>query len=142
MNKKILIGIIVIVLIVIFFMLKPGITGKTINENIIKIPLSEISNQAKFYESEGISYFVVKASDGSIKTAFDACDVCYDSKKGYKQEGEFMICNNCGNRYLIIELGTKNKRGGGCWPGYLPSKVEGENLIIKKSDIIKGEYKF
>jgi len=116
-----------------------GFSGKAIqnSEGEITIPLSEISEQAKFYEYDGIKYFVIKASDGSIKTAFDACDVCYSTRKGYRQEGDYMICNNCGNRYPIDGLGTENKRGGGCWPGYLPSKVEGNNLVIKSSELDK-----
>jgi len=69
-----------------------------------------------------VKYFVVEAEDGSVKTAFDACDVCYRSRKGYRQEGDDMICNNCGNHYPISGLGTKNLRGGGCWPGYLPNE--------------------
>lgn len=143
MKNKILIGIgILILVIVVFFIVKPGPSGDVIQEEVIKIPLSEISQNAKFYKYEGIGYFAVKAKDGTIKTAFDACDVCYSAKKGYRQEGDYMICNNCGNKYAISSLGTENLRGGGCWPGYLPSEVEGENLIIKKSDLEKGRYRF
>ena len=159
MNKKVLgIGIGVLVLIVMSFFMFSGNSGSTGNvlvdeSNVVKIPLSEISETAKFYEYDGIKYFVIKASDtqgghenlqagGSVKTAFDACDVCYRSRKGYRQEGQDMVCNNCGNHYPISGLGTKNLRGGGCWPGYLPSSVEGENLIIKKSDLESGRYRF
>ena len=101
-----------------FGLLSP--TGNAIagNGGSISIPLSEISETAKFYEYNGVKYFVVKASDGTIKTGFDACDVCYGSNKGYRQEGEYMVCNNCGNKYPIIGLATENKNPGGCWPGY------------------------
>jgi len=112
----------------------------------ISIPVSEISEKAKWfeYESDGaiIRFFAVKASDGSIKTAFDACDVCFSSKKGYSQDGSVMVCNNCGNKYPIDGLGTENKQGGGCWPGYLSSTIVGDSLEIKKSDLDKGRYRF
>ncbi|MFA5764153.1 MAG: DUF2318 domain-containing protein [archaeon] len=112
----------------------------------MKINLSELSEEAQFfeYEFEGkkIKFFAVRASDGSIKTAFDACDVCFNEHKGYRQEGVFMVCNNCGNKYPIVSLGTENKRGGGCWPGYLPSKVIGDELVIQKSDIESGKGRF
>lgn len=115
-------------------------------DTTISIPLSEISAQAKWYEynSNGVTirFFAVKASDGSIKTAFDACDVCYGKHKGYRQEGNQMVCNNCGNRYAIDSLGTENKRPGGCWPGYLPSSVAGGKVIIQKSDLDAGRYRF
>jgi uncharacterized membrane protein len=137
---------VIVGLIFIIFLFKGGfgLSGKSVQDSgkDVLIPLSDISEKAKFYEYEGIRYFVIKASDGSIKTAFDACDVCYSSRKGYRQEGNYMICNNCGNKYPIDGLGTENKRGGGCWPGYLPSSIEGDNLLIKASDIEKGEYRF
>jgi len=114
--------------------------------DVISIPVSDITETAKWfeYESSGatIKFFAVNAGDGSIKTAFDACDVCFSSKKGYRQEKNTMICNNCGNKYPIDSLGTENKKGGGCWPGYLPSKVIGDNLVIEKSELDKGGYRF
>jgi len=124
-----------------------NITGGAINNEIVennelvKIPIEGITKKASFYEYEGIKYFAVKSGD-SVKIALDACDVCHNSKKGYRQEGGDMICNNCGNHYPISGLGTKNLRGGGCWPGYLPSKVEGDYLVIKKSDLEKNRYMF
>ncbi len=151
MTKIILIlSVVVLLLAGVFFLFsgKSDITGNTIknSDETIKISLPEISENAEWYEYDSsrikIKYFVVKAKDGTIKTAFDACDVCYGSRKGYRQEGDFMICNNCGNRYPISGLGTENLRGGGCWPGYLPSKIEGDNLIIKISDLKKGAYRF
>jgi len=142
MNKWILVGV-AVVAIVIF--LNGGFNlfeTTTESDETISIPLFEISENAEFYTYETIKYFAVKASDGTIKTGFDACDVCYASKKGYKQEGDDMVCNNCGNRYPILGLGTENKNPGGCWPGYLPSKIEGNNLVIKVSDLEAGKSRF
>lgn len=108
-------------------------------DGFVSIPLSEITNEAKWheYDSEGtiIKFFVLKTNNGTIKTAFDACDVCYAEKKGYRQEGDYMVCNNCGNRYPIDGLGGENRTPGGCWPGYLPNTLEGDNVVIKKSDL-------
>lgn len=146
MNKKITIGIAIVLVAIAFFMFQGNSstsTGKIIDElDSIKIPVSGISSSAKFYDYQGTEYFVVKDKFGNVKTAFNACDVCYKSKKGYSQKGEDMVCNNCGNHYVISGLGTKNLRGGGCWPGYLPSKIEGNHLVIKKSDFNAGAYRF
>jgi uncharacterized membrane protein len=119
-------------------------TGGSFGE--VKIPLNEISETAKFYtfESNGvqIKYFVVKGSDGSIKTAFDACDVCYAKKKGYTQEGNLMKCNNCGKTFAIDSLGKENITGKGCWPGYLPNTTSGDSIVLKVSDIESGKFRF
>ena len=144
-NRKILIGIgsIVILAIVLSIIFMGGSsTAKVIeNSNTITIPLSEVSTEAQFYEYDGIKYFAVKASDGSIRTAFDACDVC-GGTKGYRQEGKDMVCNNCGRHFSIDSLGEKNVFGGGCWPSHLPHTIEGNSIIIKKHDINEGGYLF
>jgi len=139
---------VIIVVAIVFWFGRGFITGDVVggaggdSGKEVIIPLSEISENAKWYEYDGIRYFAVKANDGSIKTAFDACDVCYSSRKGYSQQGNVMVCNNCGNKYPISGLGTENLRGGGCWPGYLPNTIKEENLIIKVSDLKKGDYRF
>jgi len=46
-----------------------------------------------------IRYFVIKSVDGVVRAAFDACDVCWRAGKGYAQEGDFMVCRNCGQRF-------------------------------------------
>lgn len=120
-------------------------SGQTTSESFVSIPLSEVKSQAKWYEydlgEEKIRFFVVKDSDGNIKTAFDACDVCYRYGKGYRQEGDYMVCNNCGRRYPIAGLGTENKNPGGCWPGYLPNTIKGDNILIKKSDLENNRWR-
>lgn len=149
-NKFLILAIVIILLIAAaFFTNGFGLLATTdaiMASGEMEIPLSELSENAKWYEynSNGVSirFFAVEAKDGSIKTGFDACDVCYNRKKGYSQNGDYMACNNCGNRYPIIGLGTENKNPGGCWPGYLPNTIDEENLIIKKADLEKGRVIF
>ena len=116
------------------------------NETEIRIPISEISSTAKFYsyDSNGISirFFAVKDKSGAVHIAFDACDVCYNAKKGYKQNGEVLQCINCGLEFSISSLGTENKAGGGCWPSYLPMKIENDTVIIEISDLKARSYMF
>lgn len=75
-------------------------------EGTIKIKKEEISSTAKFYpyESEGIKmeFLAVKASDGTIRTALNTCQVCYPTGRGYYiQEGDELVCQNCGNRFRL-----------------------------------------
>ena len=115
-------------------------------QTTINIPVTELSTNAKFFEEDidgvKLQFFAVKDEEGNIKTAMNACDVCYNSKKGYTQDGEYMICNNCGNRYHISGLGTENKRGGGCWPSYLDSEVIDDELVIQTQNLAKAKYQF
>ncbi|MEK6938959.1 MAG: DUF2318 domain-containing protein [Nanoarchaeota archaeon] len=114
-------------------------------ENAIKIPLSEISTTAKFFnqtiDGVKIEFFVVKSSNGEIKVAFNACDVCYGNQKGYVQEGKEMVCNNCKQRFEIDNLDVKNKVAG-CWPSYLESKIEGDSILISQERLSERRYMF
>jgi hypothetical protein len=113
-------------------------------------PVSEISPTIRHYSytyilspttKKDLEYIVVQASNGDIKTVFNACDVCYPAHKGYSQSGTEVRCNNCGNRFPIDGLGIKNTSGT-CNPGYLPHTIEGDQVVIKVSDLIVGAYYF
>lgn len=128
------------------FLLLPTtiLAGMEVTDSQISIPLSEINDgQAHYYsvDAEGmdIKFFVLKSRDNVIRAAFDACDVCYRSRKGYSQNGDFMICNNCGMRFHSTRI---NVVQGGCNPSPLKRTTEGGNLIIKMDDIRSGKKYF
>lgn len=84
----------------------------------IVITKSDISDKAKFiaYRAGEVDMEVitVKASDGTIRTAFNTCQVCFDSGRGYyKQQGNELVCQNCGNRFKIDKV---EKQKNGCNP--------------------------
>lgn len=114
-------------------------------QNVL-IPLADISdNSFHFYSYNAtgvtIKYFVVKDENDNIHTAFDACDVCYAARKGYRQDGDYAKCNNCGKSFYVSDIGTKNT-GGGCWPGNLPHQVQGGNIVISSTDLAGGKHYF
>lgn len=145
MKRILLIGILILFILLIAGCGKDKEIGNIIaNGNVVKIPLSDVSDKIKFYSYNDngvdIKYFAVLGSDGKPRTAFDACDVC-GGYKGYEQQGNDIACRNCGRVFSIDGLGTKNK-GYGCWPSYLPHEIKDGNVIIKISDIIAGRKRF
>jgi len=112
----------------------------------IRIPLSEIESDAKFYSYEGaggvtIRYFAVIGPKGVVHVATDACDLCYGAKKGYKQIDDVMHCINCGREFPIRSIGTENTEGG-CWPSYIPIRADGDDIVIETSDLEAKGYMF
>jgi uncharacterized membrane protein len=99
--------------------------------------------QARHYSfkagNETIRYFVLKSADGVVRAAFDACDVCWPAGKGYFQEGDNMVCRNCGRRFASSRI---NEVKGGCNPAPLNRSVQGEQLVIKIDDILEGKSYF
>jgi uncharacterized membrane protein len=86
-----------------------------------------------------IRYFILQSADGTIRAAFDACDVCWPSGKGYYQDGDYMVCSNCGQRFASVLI---NEVKGGCNPEPLARKKSENNLIIRVEDILKGKKYF
>lgn len=87
------------------------------------------------FPEKPVFFFALKSSDGVIRAAFDACDVCFQAKKGYRQDGDLMVCNNCGQVFPSVRI---NVEKGGCNPAPLERSVVGSELVINVSDIYQG----
>ncbi len=90
-------------------------------------------------ENVNIKYFILKSSDGIIRAAFDACDVCWRAGKGYYQSGDVMVCRNCGRRFPSVRV---NEVKGGCNPAPLNRDIENNKVVIKTNDILDGKQYF
>lgn len=106
------------------------------------IPVQELTDgRAKFYRfnqgSKEIVFFAVRGTDGSIHTAFDACEVCcFRKRTGYIQKGDYMVCLGCRERYAINMIDQVN--GIGCRPHHLEHSEERGNIVVKVADLKRG----
>lgn len=111
----------------------------------ITLPLTTFDDgKAHYYtwnspSGKEVRFFVLKSADGVVRAAFDACDVCFASKKGYRQEGDYMVCNNCGQRFESVRV---NEVRGGCNPSPVDRTFENGNLVITASALRAGEKYF
>ncbi len=111
---------------------------------MVSIPLEKVSDgQAHFFVYQGgnqpISFFVLKSHDGVVRAAFDSCDVCYKDRKGYRQEADFMVCNNCDQKFRSDRI---NEVSGGCNPAPLERVVRDGQLLIAEADLQAGAWYF
>ena len=108
------------------------------------IPLSGITEKASFYpynlNGTKLEVIAVKASDGSIRTAFNTCQVCYSSGKGYYVlQGDYLVCQNCGNKFKADQVEVSK---GGCNPVAIfdaDKTFDGANITISKSFLEKSK---
>lgn len=111
----------------------------------IAYPVSTFNDgKARFYEYKApdgivIKYFILKSSDGVIRAAFDACDVCWEAGKGYQQKDDFMVCKNCGRRFHSTKI---NEVSGGCNPAPLARKIQDGKVVIDTQNILPGKKYF
>lgn len=105
------------------------------------ISTSEVAEDAEFYpievDSTEMEIIAVRDSDGNIRTAFNTCQVCYGSGRGYYiQDGEYLVCQNCGNRFTADEVEVS---AGGCnpYPIFEENKTVTEDSIEISYDFLK-----
>lgn len=122
------------------------ITATEANGDIV-VDLNELkSKKSTTFEVQGINFTLNNgtsfnslpllayiAPSGKVVVATSLCEPC--SGTTFHIEGDQLVCNACGTRWTLEDLQGVS---GGC-PQYPPDKVkytvEGDKLIIKKSDV-------
>ena len=111
----------------------------------MQIPLVELNNgQAKYYRyqlsnGQQVDFFAMKSSDGVYRAAFNSCDVCYQARRGYRQDGDVMVCNKCGQQFPSQYI---NVLKGGCNPVPLERTIARDFLVIRTQDLEAGAFYF
>ena len=107
----------------------------------LTIPVEELTEKVSFYpvnvDGTEMEVMAVKTSDGTIRTAFNTCQICYDSGNGYyKQEGDKLVCQNCGNSFTMDQVGES---AGGCnpWPIQESDRTLADDEIQISYDFLK-----
>ena len=96
--------------------------------------------QARFYRyattsGREVKFFVMKSSDGVVRAAFDACDECFRARRGYRQSGDVMVCNNCGKSFPSTQI---NVVKGGCNPAPIDRDVQGGRIVLRAAALAQG----
>lgn len=113
----------------------PGRDGK------VRVSLAGLEpQQVRFYHflnpsNQEVRFFVGRDAGGHVQVAFDANELCFKTKRGYRHEGEWLVCNKCDKSFRLADA---NKGGGGCNPVPLRHAVEGDELVIAEADILGG----
>jgi high-affinity iron transporter len=95
----------------------------------VRIPLSQLMDSSlHYYTAEvnqaDIRFLAIHKSSGDYATALDACQIC--GAVGYRQEGQNVICRNCGAAIYIPSIG----QSGGCNPIAVKSRVEKGEVVV------------
>jgi uncharacterized membrane protein len=117
-----------------------NVVKPVIADRDLVIRIAEVTENAVFYpvdiEGRRLEVLAVKAPDGTIRTAFNTCQVCYGSGRGfYKQQGTVLVCQNCGNRFRMSQVEV---RSGGCnpIPIFPANKTVTETTITIRKDFL------
>ena len=109
-------------------------------DGLVAVNVSPLKpGQSKHYQyKEGktvIRFFVVRDNQGTVRAALDACEECWKADKGYKLEGQAMLCVNCGQKFALSRIGFVS---GGCNPHPVDFRMDGENLTVTSQELLAG----
>ena len=117
--------------------------GETIgdqNDGYVYVDQLDISNgQLHYYEytaenNKNVRYFLVKASDGSIRGAVDLCVKLHPDKSGWMiYQDYYVVCKDERCSYPIAGIGTSQP--GCCKPIALSVEVVEENVRISTEEL-------
>lgn len=98
----------------------------------VRVPLAGLRDASMhFYTADvnnvAVRFFVIHEGSGDYVVALDACQICGWS--GYRQQGQNVVCRNCGATIYIPSIGEK----GGCNPIPVKSSIEGGSVVVDLS---------
>lgn len=111
-------------------------------EGDLEIPIAELSEHIKIYSFtvDGFNMEVLAArdADGTVRTAFNTCQVCNGSRKAYfVEQGDKVVCQNCGNAFGREDVGILS---GGCnpYPIFAENREDSEDAVRISYDFLSG----
>lgn len=110
-------------------------------DGVIRIDVSGLKPlEVRFFRyvnvaSQEVWFFVGRDGAGVLQVAFDANEECAKLKRGYRHQGEWVVCNKCDKSFRLSEV---NAGGGGCKPVPLAHRVDGGSLVLTENDLLQG----
>lgn len=113
----------------------PGRDGK------VRIAVGDLGkDEVRFFRflntsNQEVKLFVGRDGGGTVQVGFDANEICFKQKRGYRHEGEWLVCNKCDKAFKLAEV---NAGGGGCKPVPIRHQVAGTEVVLAEADILEG----
>ena len=103
-------------------------------DRMVHIPVESLApGQLNLYFYQGaevnVTFMVIKRDEADIAVALNACGIC--PPRGYHQEGNVLICDNCNAPINVESVGMP----GGCNPIPLSASLAGVEVLIAAADL-------
>jgi uncharacterized membrane protein len=118
-----------ITIMLLFAALSASAEATVLPDGGLRIPKAEVTSTARFYpyalDGVAMEVLAIRAPDGTVRTAFNTCQVCYASGRGwFVQQGDELVCQNCHNRFKASQVELVR---GGCNPLPITTELKTEN---------------
>ena len=123
-----------------------GQTKNLSETEALTIPLSSVTETASFYpvvvDGTEIEVLAIRTAGGEVRTAFNTCQSCFSSGRGYYvAEEKELVCQNCGFRFTAEQVGLEGRGGCNPWPIPASVRVETAESIMISYDTLAGAKK-
>ncbi len=103
-------------------------------DEMVHIPTEALGpGQLNLYVYQGaevtVSFMVIKRAEDDFAVALNACGIC--PPRGYHQEGEVLLCDNCNAPINMETVGMP----GGCNPIPLAATLANDEVLIAAADL-------
>ncbi|MBE5871948.1 MAG: DUF2318 domain-containing protein [Lachnospiraceae bacterium] len=107
-------------------------------DNNLIISKADITETATYYNYQSgdtnVQLIGIASEDGEKHLAFNTCQSCSPSPRAfYKQEGDKLICQNCGFDFTAEDVGAV---AGGCNPMPIEELTENDDSFIVPADYL------
>jgi uncharacterized membrane protein len=104
--------------------------------DVADLPRSEV----RFYRflnrgNQEVKFLVGRDETGTVQVGFDASETHARVGRGFRHDGDWVVDAKCDTASRLSEV---NQGGGGCRPVPLEHHLEGQQLVLRESDILKG----
>jgi len=111
------------------------------SDGMLHIPTGGLSTgQLNLYLYEGaaadVTFMVIRRDENDVAVVLNACGIC--PPRGYHQEGDLLICDNCNAPINIETVGMP----GGCNPIPLAASLSGGEVLIAAADLQEAQSVF
>jgi uncharacterized membrane protein len=107
----------------------------------VRIDVGDLKPQeVRFFQflnagNQEVHFFVGRDKEGQLQVAFDASETCAKFKRGFRHEGEWMVCNKCDKAFRLTGVSSG---GQGCEPIPVQHQLAGSELVLAETDILRG----
>jgi high-affinity iron transporter len=104
----------------------------SIADDIAQVPVAQLKDHKLHHYQvliggTEVRFIAIIDSSDTVRVGLDACQICGD--QGYYQQGQNVICRNCGSAIYIPTIGS----AGGCNPIHIDYLVQNNMLMISKA---------
>jgi uncharacterized membrane protein len=141
-------GLLLVPLFVVGLFLLAGGLGSSQHERVspdrngeVHIDVADLPrSEVRFYRflnrgNQEVKFLVGRDETGTVQVGFDASETHARVGRGFRHDGDWVVDAKCDTASRLSEV---NQGGGGCRPVPLEHHLEGQQLVLRESDILKG----